>query len=158
MTKYNELNLKSHKSLKRVGRGIASGQGKTAGRGTKGQKSRSGHHKMPANFQGGSRSLVSAVPKKKGFKSFKVPAQVVYLGNLQDFKGKIVDNQTLFEEGFIATPFQAVKIILKGEINKALTINVFSISKNAQQAVSKAGGSFNQTAVPKKAKINTVIN
>ncbi len=155
MTKYNELKLEPTKNLKRVGRGISSGYGKTAGRGTKGQKSRSGHHKMPTSFQGGSRSLVSAVPKRKGFKSFKVPAQIIYLGNLQNFKGKIVDNHTLFAEGFIATPFQPVKLILKGEISKALTINTFGISKNAKEAVIKAGGSFNKTEVPKKAKLST---
>lgn len=66
--KYNELQVTANKSKKRVGRGIAAGQGKTAGRGTKGQGARTGK-KLNATFQGGQRALVQAVPKKRGFKS-----------------------------------------------------------------------------------------
>ncbi len=152
MTKFNDLEVIANKTTKRVGRGISAGQGMTAGRGTKGQKARTGHKKMRASFQGGSRSLVSAVPKKKGFKSLKAPAQVVYLGNLQSFKGKVVDNESLFSEGFIATPHQPVKIILNGEINKSLDIRVLGISEGAKAAVLKAGGSFTKTSVPIKEK------
>lgn len=152
MTKYNQLKLVANKTTKRVGRGISAGQGMTAGRGTKGQKSRTGHHKMRPSFQGGSRSLVSAVPKKKGFKSIRVPAQVVYLDNLNNFKGKTVDNENLFAESFIATPYQPVKIILSGTINKALDIRILSISDGAKKAVVNAGGSFIKTSVPIKQK------
>ena len=74
--KYNELQATANKTRKRVGRGIAAGQGKTAGRGTKGQNSRTGK-KLRATFQGGQNPLVSAAPKKRGFKSHRVPAQVV---------------------------------------------------------------------------------
>lgn len=152
MTKYNQLKLEANKGPKRVGRGISAGQGMTAGRGTKGQKARTGHRKMKPSFQGGSRSLVSAVPKKKGFKSIKAPAQVVYLGNLNSFKPKTVTNETLFTEGFIATPYQPVKIILNGMIDKPLDIKVLSISEGAKQAVLKAGGSFTKTSVPIRPK------
>ena len=58
--KYNELEVNKNQSAKRVGRGISAGQGKTAGRGTKGQKSRTGHHKLPAGFMGGQRAIRSS--------------------------------------------------------------------------------------------------
>ena len=77
MTKYNELQTLPSKSRKRVGRGISAGGGKTAGRGTKGQNARTGK-KLHATFQGGQNPLVSAAPKRRGFKSHRVPAQVVY--------------------------------------------------------------------------------
>lgn len=101
MTKYNELQVTANKRLKRVGRGIASGQGKTAGRGTKGQKSRTGK-KLGAMFAGGSRTLVTAIPKARGFKSLRTPAQIVYLDHLNVFKDKIADNFTLFNLGYIS--------------------------------------------------------
>ena len=86
--KYNELEVNKNQSAKRVGRGISAGQGKTAGRGTKGQKSRTGHHKLPAGFMGGQRAIMQAIPKLKGFKSIHDKAQVVYTDNLNELKGK----------------------------------------------------------------------
>ena len=83
------------------GRGIAAGQGKTAGRGTKGQNARTGK-KLRAMFQGGQRPLAQAVPKARGFKSLRTPAQVVYLDHLNVFDGKTVDNALLFTEGYIS--------------------------------------------------------
>ena len=110
MTKYHELQVAATPDRKRVGRGIAAGQGKTAGRGTKGQGARTGK-KLNAMFQGGQRPLAKAVPKARGFKSLRTAAQVVYADHLNAFTGKIVDNFTLFEEGYISSPFQSVKII-----------------------------------------------
>ena len=147
--KYNELVVKSNKNTKRVGRGIAGGQGKTAGRGTKGQKARTGKKLGPV-FAGNSRTLVTAIPKARGFKSKRTPAQVVYLDHLNAFKGAIVDNFTLFENGYIATPFVAVKVILRGELTEKITLNVAGASKSVQEAVVKAGGTFTKTAVPLK--------
>lgn len=147
MTKYNELLASANKNKKRVGRGIAAGGGKTAGRGTKGQGSRTGK-KLGATFQGGQRTLVRAVPKARGFKTLRTPAQVVYLDTLNSFKGKTVDNESLFEQGYIATPFHTVKIITRGELTVALTVKVAGASKSAQEAITKAGGSFVKTAVP----------
>lgn len=154
MTKYNELQVIAHKDRKRVGRGIAAGQGKTAGRGTKGQGARTGK-KLGATFQGGQRTLVRAVPKARGFKSLRTPAQVVYLDTLNGFKGAVVDNAALFEQSFIATPFHAVKIITRGELSAKLTVKVAGASKSSQEAIVKAGGSFEKTAVPikKSAKV-----
>lgn len=149
MTKYNELIVSASKNIKRVGRGIAAGQGKTAGRGTKGQKARTGK-KLGATFQGGSRSLVTAVPKARGFKSRRTPAQVVYLDHLNAFAGKTADNFTLFEAGYIATPFHAVKVILRGELTEKITLNVAGASTSVKAAVVAAGGTFTKTAVPLK--------
>lgn len=147
MTKYNELLAGANKDKKRVGRGIAAGGGKTAGRGTKGQGARTGK-KLGATFQGGQRTLVRAVPKARGFKSLRTPAQVVYLDTLNDFKGKTVDNATLFEQGYISTPFHTVKVITRGELTVALTVKVAGASKSSQEAIAKAGGAFEKTAVP----------
>lgn len=147
MTKYNELLAGANKDKKRVGRGIAAGGGKTAGRGTKGQGARTGK-KLGATFQGGQRTLVRAVPKARGFKSLRTPAQVVYLDTLNDFKGKTVDNATLFEQGYISTPFHTVKVITRGELTAALTVKVAGASKSSQEAIAKAGGAFEKTPVP----------
>ena len=147
--KYNQLQVTANKDKKRVGRGISAGGGKTAGRGTKGQGSRTGK-KLHPMFAGGQRSVVAAVPKARGFKSLRTPAQVVYLDTLNDFKGKTVDNATLFEQGYVGTPFHTVKVITRGELTVALTVKVAGASKSSQEAIAKAGGSFEKTPVPLK--------
>ena len=144
--KYNELQVTSNKSKKRVGRGISAGQGKTAGRGTKGQGSRTGK-KLHSAFQGGQRALVQAIPKNRGFKSLRTPAQVVYLDRLNDLKG-VVDNFALYEAGLVATPFHTVKVILRGELKSKITLRVQAASKSVQAAVTKAGGSFEKEPTP----------
>ena len=148
--KYNELNVIANKSRKRVGRGIAAGQGKTAGRGTKGQKARTGHSKMPAGFMGGQRAIMQAVPKLKGFKSFHPKAEVVYTDRLNDLKGK-VDNFVLAENSLISSPYVKVKVISRGELTAKIELETQAASETAIQAIKKAGGSFNKVAVPKKA-------
>ena len=145
--KYNELQIDASKNKKRVGRGIAAGQGKTAGRGTKGQGSRTGK-KLGAMFQGGQRALVQAIPKARGFKSLRTPAQVVYMDHLNAFDGKTADNFTLFEQGYIATPFHTVKVIGRGELTAKVTLKVQAASKSVQEAVTKAGGTFEKTTTP----------
>lgn len=147
--KYNELQVSANKNKKRVGRGIAAGQGKTAGRGTKGQGARTGK-KLGAMFQGGQRALVQAVPKARGFKSLRTPAQVVYLDHLNAFGGKTADNMTLFEAGLIATPFHTVKIIARGELNEKVTLRVQGASASVKAAVAKAGGTFEKVPTPIK--------
>lgn len=160
MTKYNELQVKANKEIRRLGRGIAAGQGKTAGRGTKGQKARTGK-KLGAMFVGGARSIAKSVPKTRGFKSLKTPTQVVYLDHLNAFKGKTVDNFALYEAGYISSPYQAVKIIMRGELTETVTLRVSGASKNVKQAVINAGGTFVRTAVPLKQStlsINKKVN
>lgn len=147
--KYNELQITANKDRKRKGRGIAAGQGKTAGRGTKGQGARTGK-KLHAMFQGGQRALVQAIPKARGFKSLKSPAQVVYIDHLNAFKGKTVDNFTLFEAGLVATPFHTVKVIARGELTEKVTLQVQGASASVKEAITKAGGSFTKTPTPLK--------
>ena len=144
--KAHELQVDSHKAKKRVGRGIAAGQGKTAGRGTKGQKARTGK-KINATFMGGQGPLVRRVPKLKGFKSMHVPAQVVYTDMLNEVKGAAT-NQSMFETGLIATPFHSVKIILRGEVTAKVDVKAQAASKGAIEAITKAGGSFEKVEVP----------
>jgi len=149
MTKYNELQISADKNKKRVGRGISGGQGMTAGRGTKGQNSRTGK-KLKLMFAGGSRTLVTAIPKAKGFKSMRSPAQIVYLDHLNAFKGKVADNFSLHQAGYIATPYQAVKVILRGILTEKVSLHVSGASKSVKEAVIKAGGTFTKTTVPLK--------
>src|SRR5262245_23963335 len=107
--KPHELQVDSARPSKRVGRGIAAGQGKTAGRGTKGQNART-RHKIRPTFMGGQGPLTQRIPKHRGFKSIHVPAQVVYTDQLTVLKGKSADNMSLYEAGLIATPYHSVKI------------------------------------------------
>lgn len=145
--KFNELQADSKKNKKRVGRGISAGQGKTAGRGTKGQKSRTGK-KLRATFMGGQGSLVQRIPKNRGFKSLRVPAQVVFTSALQELDGKTADNMTMFEAGLISTPYHSVKIIVGGELKGKVIVKTQGASKGAQEIITKAGGNFEQVEVP----------
>lgn len=144
--KYNELQVSSHKDRKRVGRGISAGGGKTAGRGTKGQGARTGK-KLRSMFQGGQNGIVTAVPKGRGFKSLRTPAQVVYLDRLNGLKGS-VDNFALYEAGLIVTPFHAVKVIARGELAAKVTLKTQGASKSVVEAIKKAGGTFEKVTTP----------
>ena len=147
--KYNELEVSKNTRPSRKGRGISAGQGKTAGRGTKGQKSRTGHRKMPAGFMGGQRAIMQAVPKLKGFKSFHPKAEVVYTDRLNELKGK-VDNFKLAEASLISSPFVKVKVITRGELTAKIDLETQFASKSAVAAIKKAGGSFKQVPILKK--------
>ncbi|HPF30792.1 MAG TPA: 50S ribosomal protein L15 [Candidatus Saccharibacteria bacterium] len=156
MTKYNELNVVANKNKKRVGRGISGGQGKTAGRGTKGQKARTGK-KLRSTFMGGSGALMQRIPKSKGFKSLKAPVQIVYLDHLNALKDKdVIDNFVLYNEGYIASPYQAVKVIARGELTESIKLYVDNASKGVQLAIVKVGGTFVKTAVPLKQSTKNV--
>ena len=96
--KYNELKAPKNRSIKRVGRGIAAGQGKTAGRGTKGQNARTGSSRKPG-FEGGQNPLIQRLPKLRGFTSHRTKPETVYTGQLQAVKGKVVGNNELAEAG-----------------------------------------------------------
>lgn len=150
--KYNDLEVTKNTRPSRKGRGISAGQGKTAGRGTKGQKARTGHSKMPTGFMGGQRAIMQAVPKLKGFKSFHPKAEVVYIDRLNDLKGK-VDNYALAEAGLITNPFVKVKVITRGELTSKVELETQFASKSAIEAIKKAGGSFKKVAILKRPKI-----
>lgn len=140
--KYNQLQTKSYQSRKRVGRGIAAGQGKTAGRGTKGQMARTGKGKRPG-FEGGQNPLAQRVPKLRGFKSYKTAPENVQTGQL-DALGVNIDNNVLAEAKLISSPHVSVKLIVKGEVTKKHTVHLQGASKTAIAALEKAGGSFAQ--------------
>ena len=147
--KYNDLKVNKNTRPSRKGRGISAGQGKTAGRGTKGQKARTGHYKMPAGFMGGQRAIMQAVPKLKGFKSLKSKAEVVYTDVLNDLSGK-VDNLVLAEKSLISSPFVSVKVISRGELKSKISLETQFASKSAIEAIKKAGGSFKKVKVLKR--------
>ena len=149
--KYNDLVVEKNTRPSRKGRGIAAGQGKTAGRGTKGQKARTGHRKMPAGFMGGQRAIMQAVPKLKGFKSFHAKAEVVYTDRLNELSGK-VDNLKLAEAALISSPYVKVKVISRGELKSKIELETQFASKSAVEAIKKAGGSFKKVAILQKSK------
>ena len=144
--KYNDLVVEKNTRPTRKGRGISAGQGKTAGRGTKGQKSRTGHRKMPAGFMGGQRAIMQAVPKLKGFKSFHPKAEVVYTDRLNELSGK-VDNFKMAEAELISSPFVKVKVITRGELTKKIDLETQFASKTAVEMIKKAGGSFKKVSI-----------
>jgi large subunit ribosomal protein L15 len=144
--KYNDLVVEKNTRPSRKGRGISAGQGKTAGRGTKGQKARTGHRKMPAGFMGGQRAIMQAVPKLKGFKSLHSKAEVVYTDRLNELSGN-VDNAKLYEAGLIKSQFSKVKVITRGELTAKINLSTQFASKTAIEAIKKAGGKFEKVPV-----------
>ena len=129
----------TNRPAKRKGRGHASGNGKTAGYGHKGQKARSGSKK--AGFEGGQMPLQRRLPKR-GFKNiFATHYAVVKTGDLDVFEaGSVVDAQALLDKGIIKKALDGVKILDGGEINKALTVQVTRFSAKAKEKIEKAGG------------------
>lgn len=129
-------------SRRRVGRGIGSGLGKTAGRGHKGQKSRAGgFHKV--GFEGGQMPMHRRLPKR-GFKSRTASFSVeIRLSDLQDLAVDQIDLLTLKSAGVVSSRAQAVKVILAGSISKAVTLNGIKATKGALEAITAAGGSVN---------------
>lgn len=146
--KYNELKTDATKNARRAGRGIAAGRGKTAGRGTKGQNSRAGGQRRPG-FEGGQNPLMQRLPKQPGFRSIRPKAEVVYTGQLEIFSST-VDNRKLAEAGLVTSPYTKVKLIVKGDLTKKLTVKLQGASETAENAVQKAGGSFVKTAQIKR--------
>ena len=132
----------SRKNRKRVGRGHAAGQGKTAGRGMNGQKSRSGGGKG-AGFEGGQQPLAMRLPKLPGFKNRNhveyAPVNVSRLeAKFND--GDVVDTQSLVAAGIIKRDYVLVKVLGDGELTKKLTVKVDKVSPAAQAKIEAAGG------------------
>ena len=139
--KLNELSpaAGSKKNRKRVGRGIGSGMGKTAGRGHNGQKSRSGgYHKV--GFEGGQMPLQRRLPKR-GFASRTARYNdEVRLYQLQVMKADVIDLETLKAEKIVNHDARKVKIINTGELDRAITVKGLAVTKGAQLAIEAAGG------------------
>ena len=146
--KLNELrdNPGASKKAKRIARGPGSGKGKTAGRGIKGQKSRSGV--AIAGYEGGQMPLYMRLPKRGFNKPNRKKFAVVNLGLIQKFidAGKLsageITEDTLLEAGVIRRKLDGVRVLAKGELTAKLALTVTGASKSAVEAVEKAGGSL----------------
>lgn len=127
------------KSAKRVGRGIGSGLGKTAGRGHKGQKARAGgFHKV--GFEGGQMPIQRRLPKV-GFISHKAKYTAeIRLHELEKVEGGIVTLQSLIDANIVSGEIKSAKVILSGEITKAVTVKGLRATKGARAAIEAAGG------------------
>jgi large subunit ribosomal protein L15 len=148
--KINELKLPRDKKIVRVGRGISAGGGKTAGRGTKGQNSRTGGKVRPG-FEGGQIPLAMRLPKLRGFKSKRPKKVGIYTSQIGLLKSKKIDNQVLFEAGLVSNAFSAVKLLFDEPLKSAFEVKLQGASANASSAIQKAGGSFVKIARPKQA-------
>ena len=137
------------KDRKRVGRGPGSGKGKFSGRGVKGQKARSGSHKMRAGFEGGQMPIYMRIGKLRGATSkdaypigpFRTQTQPVNVRDLDRFdEGAEVTPESLVEKGILKNTRTDVKLLGVGEVSKRLTIKVHAISASAREKVEAAGG------------------
>lgn len=132
----------STKNRKRVGRGVGSGWGKTAGRGNKGHNARSGGGVRPG-FEGGQMPLHRRLPKR-GFKNiFKKIHAVVNVNDLSRFEaGSVVDRASLIQSGLVKKPLDGIKLLGQGEINIALTVQINAVSRSAKEKIEAAGGTI----------------
>ncbi len=130
----------SVKTKFRKGRGTGSGNGKTAGKGHKGQNARSGGGVRPG-FEGGQLPLYRKLPKR-GFKNhFAKEYAIVNVNALDSFEnGAVVDAQTLLEKGLIKNVFSGLKVLGDGEVTKALTVRAAIFSASAKEKIEAAGG------------------
>lgn len=132
----------SRKKKKRLGQGLGSGQGKTAGKGHKGQKARAGAS-IGANFEGGQMPLARRIPKR-GFSNYRfaVKYEIVNVADLEDrfAAGSVIDAQALLELRLISNTGSQVKILGEGEVTKALTVRASAFSLPAAMKIEAAGG------------------
>lgn len=130
----------SRSSRKRVGRGVGSGHGKTAGRGTKGMKSRSGGNVRPG-YEGGQMPLQRRLPKRGFTNIFKKEYCIVNLGDLKRFEsGATVDVEALVSAGIVKNARKPVKLLGQGDIQVPLEIRLNAVSESARSKIEGAGG------------------
>jgi large subunit ribosomal protein L15 len=166
-----ELNLSNLKPAqkrvdrKRIGRGLGSGKGRYSGRGIKGQKARSGSHKMRAGFEGGQMPLYMRVGKQRGATSkdampigpFRTFTQAVNLRDLERVfaDGDTVNVEVLVEKGLVKNTRADVKILGSGDLKKKLSVTAHAFSETAREKITAAGGSataLREPADPRKKK------
>ena len=163
----DDLNLSNlqpaqpRKDRKRIGRGLGSGKGRYAGRGIKGQKSRSGSHKMRAGFEGGQMPIYMRIGKLRGSTSkdampvgpFRTYTHPINLRDLDRFDaGDVVTPESLVEKGLLKNTKIDVKLLASGEVTKKLTIRVHAISASAREKIEAAGGTVELLREPKVKK------
>lgn len=140
--KLNELSPAkgSYKSRKRLGRGVGSGTGKTAGRGTKGYNSRSGGGVRPG-FEGGQMPLHRRLPKRGFTNIFKKNMAIINIRDLSRFKkGSLVDEAALIREGLVKGKRDGIKLLGHGEIKYPLTLRLNGISQSAREKIEAVDG------------------
>jgi large subunit ribosomal protein L15 len=132
--------LNSRKDVKRVGRGVGSGRGKTAGRGSKGHKARSGGQTHPG-FEGGQMPLQRRLPKRGFANIFRMRVAVVHIRDLSRFEsGSVVDRAALVKAGLLKGHWDGVKLLGDGEIGHALVVKMDRVSQSAKAKIEAAGG------------------
>lgn len=131
----------AHRKRRRIGRGLGSGRGTTAGKGTKGQNARSGGG-VPPYFEGGQLPLVKKLPYKRGFRSLnRIEYKAVNLEDLQTFAaGSTVDVAALVAGGVLKNDRERVKVLGTGELDRPLTVHAHRFSATARQKIEAAGG------------------
>jgi large subunit ribosomal protein L15 len=161
----DELNLSNlkpaqpRKARKRIGRGLGSGKGRYSGRGIKGQKSRSGSHKMRPGFEGGQNPIYMRLGKLRGgskdalpvgpFRTATAPVNVATLEERFD-AGAEVTPESLVEKGILKNTKVDVKILGKGELKKKLAVTAHAVSASAREKIEAAGGSVTLLREPKQ--------
>jgi large subunit ribosomal protein L15 len=160
----NLSNLKpaqARKDRKRIGRGLGSGKGRYSGRGLKGQKSRSGSHKMRPGFEGGQNPIYMRLGKLRGgskdalpvgpFRTSTAPVNVATLEERFD-AGAEVTPETLVERGILKNTKTDVKILGNGELKKKLSVTAHAVSASAREKIEAAGGTITLLREPKERK------
>lgn len=133
-------NKGARKAPKRIGRGHGSGHGKTAGKGHKGQKARSGGGVRPG-FEGGQMPLQRRVPKRGFNNIFAKKFAVVNVSTLNRFEeGSVIDSNVLIEAGVIKKAYDGVKILANGNVDKKLIVKASAFSESAKQKIESLGG------------------
>jgi len=150
----HEINVGVHKHKRpnRLGRGIGSGQGKTAGRGHKGQFARAGWKALPI-FQGGGSPLVRRVPKRGFTNAWALTVAEINVGDLEElFKaGETITPESLREAGILKKQFDLLKVLGDGELTKKLSVSAHRFSASAKEKIEKAGGTV--TIVPGRTSV-----
>jgi large subunit ribosomal protein L15 len=135
----------SNTRKRRVGRGIGGKGGKTAGRGTKGQAARGS---IPIGFEGGQLPMQQRVPKLKGFENpFRISYGVINLDSLDTFDGDDANPSSLLAQGLVHK-HALVKVLGRGQLNRAVTVRAHAFSKSAEQAIVSAGGTVETLPLP----------
>lgn len=139
----------SRRPSKRVGRGIGGKGGKTAGRGTKGQRARG---TVPLHFEGGQLPLAQRVPKLRGFNNpFRVEYQVINLDTIEESGLDEITPEALVAKGLVSKG-SLVKVLGRGELNRKVTVRLHGASSSAETAITSAGGSFEKLPLPFKVR------
>lgn len=132
----------SHRDRKRLGRGPGSGTGKTAGKGHKGSKARTGHGGPGGGkpgFEGGQMPLTRRIPKRGFTNAFRVEPQVVRLGDLEQISGEVTP-ESLVEAGLVKQTKGPVKVLANGRVTRAVTVRGIKVSAGARERIVAAGG------------------